>query len=177
MLDLGGQNYSNKYAVFVWADNYWVMSHWKAHLEQMMKGLIEEAETWDLEPKPASLWWTSSYTSEEKKSLAIETTTGHHRTPFEEHFLDSWCLLASSEEDARSRGREDATCKHGMGGDVKIYTSKDVPRRERCRRMVEHVYSLFCFGSENGSWSVRLLSKNSEDCKKDLDNDETTISV
>ena len=31
------------------------MSHSKAHLEQMMKDLIEEAERWDREPKPASL--------------------------------------------------------------------------------------------------------------------------
>ena len=31
------------------------MSHSKTHLEQMMKDLIEEAEGWDSEPKPASL--------------------------------------------------------------------------------------------------------------------------
>ena len=58
------------------------------------------------------------FTSEEKKNLVIETKSGHHRTLFEEHFLDSWCLLASSEEDARSLGREDAKCKHGTGGEM-----------------------------------------------------------
>ena len=37
---------------FMWADNYWILSHSKMHQEQMMmKELIEEAERWDLEPK------------------------------------------------------------------------------------------------------------------------------
>ena len=43
--------------------------------------------------------------------------------------------------------------------DVKIYRSKDVPRRERCRRMVEYVHSVFCFGSENGSWIQATLDR------------------
>ena len=38
------------------ADSCRIMSPSKAHLE-MMKGLIEEAERWDLEPKPTSLSW------------------------------------------------------------------------------------------------------------------------
>ena len=28
---------------FMWADNFWMMSHSKKHLEQMLKDLIEEA--------------------------------------------------------------------------------------------------------------------------------------
>ena len=40
--------------------------HSKEHLEQMFKDLIEEAVTVDLEPKPASLWWTITYASEKK---------------------------------------------------------------------------------------------------------------
>ena len=28
---------------FMWADNFWIMSHSKEHLEQMLKDLIEEA--------------------------------------------------------------------------------------------------------------------------------------
>ena len=33
---------------FQWADNHWMLSHSKMHLEQMMKELIEEPERWDL---------------------------------------------------------------------------------------------------------------------------------
>ena len=43
--------------------------------------------------------------------------------------------------------------------DVKIYRSKDVPWRVKCRRMMEHVYSVFCFGSENWSWSRATLDR------------------
>ena len=32
--------------------------------------------------------------------------------------------------------------------DLRIYRSKDVPWRVKCRRLVEHVHSVFCFGSE-----------------------------
>ena len=70
---------------FYVADNN-VMSHSRAHLEQMMKDLIEEAERWDLEPNPASLWWTSSFSSEKKMDLTIGAKTGHYRIPFEEFF-------------------------------------------------------------------------------------------
>ena len=54
---------------FMWADNFWIMSHSKHHLEQMLKDFIEEAAEVDLEPKPASLWWTSTYASEKKKHM------------------------------------------------------------------------------------------------------------
>ena len=33
---------------FTWADNFWIMSHSKEHLERMLKDLIEEANwTWN----------------------------------------------------------------------------------------------------------------------------------
>ena len=38
--------------------------------------------------------------------------------------------------------------------------SKDLPWRAKCRRMVEHVYSVFCFGSENWSWSQKQRMGN-----------------
>ena len=35
------------------------------NLEQMLRDLIEEAEQWDLAPKPASLRWTGTYEEED----------------------------------------------------------------------------------------------------------------
>ena len=32
---------------FMWADNFWIMSHFGSHLEQMLGELIQEAEMWD----------------------------------------------------------------------------------------------------------------------------------
>ena len=85
ILDLEGQK-THQICSFMWADNCWVKSHSKAHLEQMSKDLIQEAGRWDLEPKPASLWRTSTYDSEEKKDLVIDAETGSHRIPFGENF-------------------------------------------------------------------------------------------
>ena len=42
---------------------------------------------------------------------------------------------------------------------VKIYRNKDVPWRVKCRRMVEHVQSVFCFGSGTWSWSRATLDR------------------
>ena len=39
------------------------------HVEQMLKDLIEETGKVDLEPKPASLSWTSTYASEDKSDM------------------------------------------------------------------------------------------------------------
>ena len=73
---------------FMWADNFWVISHSKKHLEQMLFDLIEEAAEVDLEPKPASLWWTSTYASEEKEDMIPGTSKGCCKFPFEDEHWD-----------------------------------------------------------------------------------------
>ena len=50
--------------------------------------------------------------------------------------------------------------------DVKIHRSKDVPSRVKCRRMVEHVYSVFCFGSEKVGPGVKPSWTESKDGKQ-----------
>ena len=53
----------------------------KEHLEQMLEDLIEEAGKVDLEPKPASLWWTSTYASDEMEDMILGTSKGCHKFP------------------------------------------------------------------------------------------------
>ena len=60
---------------FVWADNFWIVSHSKENLEQMQRDFFEEADKWDLVPKPASLWWTSTCYSEEKVDTDLGTSS------------------------------------------------------------------------------------------------------
>ena len=50
--------------------------------------------------------------------------------------------------------------------DVKIHRSNDVPSRVKCRRMVEHVYSVFCFGSEKVGPGVKPSWTESKDGKQ-----------
>ena len=41
--------------------------------------------------------------------------------------------------------------------DIQTYKSKDVPWK--CQRLVDHVYAVFAFGSENWSWTVLTFDK------------------
>ena len=70
----------------MWTDSFWIVSHSKTHLEQMLNYLIEEAAKVELEPKLASLWWTSTYASEEKEDMILGTSKGCQKFPVEEEF-------------------------------------------------------------------------------------------
>ena len=145
-LDLERQK-THQFCSFMWADNHWVMSHSRAHLEQVLKDLIQEARRQDFEPKPAGLLWISACDSKEKIQISIETKTGCHRFPFEELFKILGCTM----------NRQAAN--KAWWRDAKIYRSKDVSWRERCRRMVEHVCNVFCLGNENWSGSRATMDR------------------
>ena len=51
--------------------------------------------------------------------------------------------------------------KQGLVERCEIYKSKDVRCRVKCKRMVEHVYSVFFFffGSENWSWTKKTFNR------------------
>ena len=48
-----------------------------------IEDLIEEAERWDVEPKPASLWWTSPHADKMMDDIQIRRLTGPHKLLFE----------------------------------------------------------------------------------------------
>ena len=70
LLDFKGEK-AHQICSFVWADNFWIMSHFKQNLDRMLRDLVEEAEKWTLAPKPASLWWRSTYEEEERSEVLI----------------------------------------------------------------------------------------------------------
>ena len=51
-----------------------------------MKNLIEAAERQDVEPNPASLWWTSTTADEMMDDITISTRTGRHKIRNEKSF-------------------------------------------------------------------------------------------
>ena len=69
----------------------------------MMKDAIEEAERWDLEPKPARLWWTSSHARENGRREDQDEHRAAHITVREE-VQDSGIHLQSCHEDAGQLG-------------------------------------------------------------------------
>ena len=96
---------------FMWADKIWIMSHSEKDLGQMFRDLIEEASRWDMEPKPASLWWRSTYPSEEKNDMILGTSTGCYEFPFGDTFK---VCYESSGENVRCCRRTDADSKQSL---------------------------------------------------------------
>ena len=45
----------------MWAGNHWILSDEKGKLTWMANGITEELMELDMESKPESLWWTSTY--------------------------------------------------------------------------------------------------------------------
>ena len=39
--------------------------------------------------------------------------------------------------------------------DILVYKNKHVPWKVKCQRLVDHVYAVFAFGSENWSWTIQ----------------------
>ena len=82
LMEIEAEAEVQQFCSFMWADNFRMMSHSKKHLEQMLQDLIEEAAKVDLEPKHASLWWTSTYAFEEKEDMILGTSKRLLQTPF-----------------------------------------------------------------------------------------------
>ena len=52
----------------------------------MMEKLIEEAARWDLQPKLASLWWSSTFAERKKEDMVIKTQKVQNKCSFEKSF-------------------------------------------------------------------------------------------
>ena len=122
----------------------------------MENDIIEELLDLDMEPKPESLWWTSTYRGEEKTTLRVGSRTKTWEFPFREVFE---VLGYRFHQDGKGfQGAERTMCK-GMGSwwcDKFIYCSKTVTK---CKRVHSHVYSTALNGSINCPWSGVLINK------------------
>ena len=151
LLDMEGER-AHQICSFVWADNFWIMSHSKENLEHMLRDLIEEAGRWDLEPKPASLWWTSTYEPEEKVDMILGTTLGCYKFPFEDKFKILGCVMNRQGKMCDAVEEQMQSANKAFWKDLLIFNSQDVPWKIKCQRLVDHVYAVFTFGSE--SWTA-----------------------
>ena len=121
----------------------------------MLKDLIEEAAEMDLEPKPASLWWTSTYASEEKEDMILGTSKVCSKFPSERMCFES------SRENVRCCGRTNAVSKQGLlEGHCDIQEQRCSVEGKMSTSGGHHVYAVFSFGSENwSSWTQQTLEK------------------
>ena len=112
--------------------------------------LIEEASRWDLVPKPASLWWTRTYDSEEKVNMILVTTSGCYKFPCEEHVQDLGLRHESAREHRTTQLKKGCNPLPKLfWKDILMYKSKDVPLKVRCQRLVDHVHAVFTYGRAN----------------------------
>ena len=158
LLDVEGEG-EHQICSFVWADNFWIISHSKQHLEHMVKDHIEEAAKVDLELQPASLWWTSTYASEEKEEMILGTSTGCYKFPFEDEFRILGCVMNRQGKTCDAVEERMQSANNAFWEDIKKNKSKDVSWRIKCHRLVDHVYAVFSFGSETWLWTQQTLEK------------------
>ena len=132
------------------------MSHSKEKMERMLRDLIKEASRWDLVPKPASLWWTSTYDAEEKVDMILGTTAGCHKFPLRRKFKILGCAVNWQGKSQEAIEERMQSANKAFWKDILIFKSKDVSWKVKCRRLDDHVYPVFAFGSEN--WSKTKLT-------------------
>ena len=128
----------------------------------MLRHLIEEVGQWDLVPKPASLWWTTTYEPEVRCDLSIDTKSGRQKFPFEVEFKILGCAMNKQGKTQDAIEERMQSASKASWKDFLIYTSEDIPQKIKCRRLVDHVFAVFSFGSENWSWTIKTLERIKE---------------
>ena len=154
---------------FIWADNFWIMSHSKENVKHMLRDLIEQPSRWDLEPKPASLWWTRTNDSEEKSDMNLGTTSGFHTFSFEDTFKMLSCALCRQGKTNDAVEERMQSANKTFWKDILIYKSKDIPWKIKCQRLVDHVCAVFAFGVKYWSWTIHNDGQNQRIGNQDSD--------
>ena len=93
-------------------------------LKQMMRSFIA-AERCDLEPKLASLWWSSTYSGEIQEDMTMEAQRGRHKFPFGKS-QDSGILSNQSGTWHDSPEGRVQKAQRAWNRDVRFYRSMDV---------------------------------------------------
>ena len=106
---------------------------------------MEEAGKVDLESKPACLWWTNTYASEDKSDMILSPSRGCYTFPFEDEFRILRCAMNRQGETCGAAEERIQSVNKGFWKDIAIYKSKDVPWKVKCQRPVGHVHAVFSF--------------------------------
>ena len=92
-----------------------------------MKELVEEVERWDMEPRPASLWWTSTYGKEDKKEIVMVTAGGKQKLTFADEFRILGHLFSRDGRMQISLEENMQTANKAWWRDAKIHRCRSVP--------------------------------------------------
>ena len=109
-----------------------------------VRDLIEEASRWDLEPKPACLWWTSMYDSVEKSDMIWAHRRDAANFPGKTSSRFLGCALN------RQRKKYDAVEERMQSASKAFWKDILINKKQICS--VE--LCIFCVWSENWSWTI-----------------------
>ena len=82
----GGEDDEHRFSGMMWADNDWIFSDDKDKLTLVVNDIIDELMNLDMEPKPESLWWRSTYKAEDGMTLKVGSRGENWEMPFVEVF-------------------------------------------------------------------------------------------
>ena len=91
--------------------------------------------------------------------MNVITKGGFYRSSFEENFSILGFLMKREVRTVKAMEERLQSANKASWKDIKIFRNKDVPWRVKCRRLVDHVYPVFCFGSENWSCTMETMNK------------------
>ena len=89
--------------------------------------------------------------------MNLGTSSGCYTFPFEDTFKILGCAMNRQGKTHDAIEERMQWANKAFGKDILIYTSKDVPWKVKCQRLVDHVCAVFAFGSENCSWTIQTM--------------------
>ena len=97
--------------------------------------------------------------SEEKSDMIFVTSKGCYKFPFEDEFKVLVCGKNRQGKTCDAVEERMQSANKAFWKDIMIFKSKDVPWKVKCQRLVDHVYAVKTFGSENWSWMKQTIEK------------------
>ena len=89
--------------------------------------------------------------------MILGTSKGCYKFPFEDEFRISGCAMNRQGKKCDALEERMQSANKAFWKDIMIYRSKDVPWKVKRQRVVDHVYAVFAFWSENWSWTQQTL--------------------
>ena len=139
------------------ADNYWIMSDSREHLETIVKELTVAADGLELEQKTQSV-------VDEHVRARVQDRHEHCGGGQDLSFsVDGFVILGhSSERSGRgisSLGGRLAEGTKALLKEARISRSNLVSVKQKCSRMVSHIYSIVSLGCDNWSWPQHTMNR------------------
>ena len=108
---------------------------------QLVDHISHSKENVEQKPEPASLWWTSTYDSEEKSDVNLGTTSGCYTFPFQEN-VKIWGCAVDRHGKTYDAVEERMQSANKAMKKIKGWETKTMPRLFRFKRHEDETWVL-----------------------------------